>query len=161
MEKSKEALSGSDKGELGENSANGDNHVEPIPESSSHSAAFPEESLEGMEQEIGSITLLLLPVNQLKPQSIFLSIERPRTICIREEVTARLRKQQLQSSEKPKTRQSDSFDDVTERLVSYPTNARSWDRGTSNFNNCRIARISSITEFSSPKVLWQLEVFVL
>ena len=67
MEKSKEALSGirSDKG---------DNHVEPIPESSSHSAAFPEESLQGMEQQIGSITLLLLPVNQLQPQSIFLSI---------------------------------------------------------------------------------------
>ena len=76
MEKSKEALSGirSDKGELGENTAKGDNHVEPIPESSSHSAAFPEESLQGMEQQIGSITLLLLPMNQLQPQSIFLSI---------------------------------------------------------------------------------------
>ena len=57
MEKRKEALSASDEGELGDNSAKGDNHVEPIPESSSHSAAFPEESLEGMEQQIDSNTL--------------------------------------------------------------------------------------------------------
>ena len=57
MEKRKEALSASDEGELGDNSAKRDNHVEPIPESSSHSAAFPEESLEGMEQQIDSNTL--------------------------------------------------------------------------------------------------------
>ena len=60
-----------------------------------------------------------------------------------------------------KTRQSDSFSDFMERLVSDPTNARSWDRGTSTLNNCRIARILSITEIFSPKVSWQLEVFVL
>ena len=34
-----------------------------------------------------------------------------------------------------------------------PTNARSWDRGTSTLNNCRIARISSITEIFSPSVM--------
>ena len=72
MEKSKKALSGSDESELGDNSAKGDNHVEPIPESSSHSAAFPEESLEGMGQHTLIPIRLLLAVNQLKPQSIFL-----------------------------------------------------------------------------------------
>ena len=72
MEKRKEALSASDEGELGDNSAKGDNHVEPIPESSSNSAVFPEECLEGMEQQIGSNTLTVN--REWEPQSIFLSM---------------------------------------------------------------------------------------
>ena len=77
MEKSKEALSGSDEGELGDNSAKGDNHVEAIPESSSHSAAFPEESLEGMEQQIGSNTLTVSSESVETSEHILIHVEAP------------------------------------------------------------------------------------
>ena len=77
MEKSKEALSGSDECELGDNSAKGDNQVEPIPESSSRSAAFPEESLEGMEQQIGSNTLTVNSESVETSEHILIHVEAP------------------------------------------------------------------------------------
>ena len=68
MEKSKEALSGSDEG---------DNHVEPIPKSSSHSSAYPEESLEGMEERIGSITLTVSSESVETSEHIVINVEAP------------------------------------------------------------------------------------
>lgn len=77
MEKSKETSTGSDEGEFGDNSTKGDNHVEPIPKSSSDSVAFLEESLEGMEQPIGSNTLTVSNESLKSSEHILIHVEAP------------------------------------------------------------------------------------
>ena len=81
MEKRKEALSASHEGGLGDNSANGDNHVEPIPESSF--ILLPFLFLEGMEQQIGSNTLTVNRESVETSEHILIHVEAPNDLHTR------------------------------------------------------------------------------